>query len=71
MLKRCINNCEVITMRKVIENYCLNCHDNTKWTQFSFSNEIPNYHNSGNTAVFITYTCDKCGNKNTYYHMKD
>lgn len=70
LMERDKKKTEQMLMKRRISNYCLNCHDNTTWTQFSFPNEIRNYNDSGNTAVFITYSCDKCGKKNTYYHMK-
>lgn len=49
-----------------IKSYCLNCHDNTSWTQRSIEVVIDNYENRGSKVRKALYVCDKCGNTNTF-----
>ena len=49
-----------------IKSYCLKCHDNTTWTQESLEVVIDNYENRDKKVRKAQYTCNNCGNQNTF-----
>lgn len=56
-------------MKRVLNSYCANCHDNTTWTQFSNGIRIDNETNPTRDTYMAAFTCDNCGKKNDYMYF--